>query len=248
MGTVISWTNETWNPVAGCTRVSEGCRNCYAERISLKFGRSQHPWTKKHERQNVVLHPERLRKPFGWKNPSRVFVNSMSDLFHPLVPDEYIAQVFGVMADTPQHTYQILTKRPDRAREWTGPWQPNIWMGATVEDRKSLPRVDAIRACGAQTKFLSLEPLIERLDGIDLNGIDWVIVGGESGPGYRPMDMEWARHLRDIAVAEGCAYFFKQDSGYRTELRPWLVEEDGSRWEWHQYPGHVTPPRRLDDE
>ncbi|HWE61569.1 MAG TPA: DUF5131 family protein [Chloroflexota bacterium] len=122
MGTIISWTDATWNPVTGCSRISDGCKNCYAERLSIKWGWSKHPWTANHAADNVVLHPERLGQPYRWKAPHRVFVNSMSDLFHPLVPDSYLAEVFAVMVATPQHTYQILTKRPERAAAWSGPW------------------------------------------------------------------------------------------------------------------------------
>lgn len=213
MATLISWCDETWNPTTGCSRVSDGCTHCYAESLSLKFGWSKKPWTLNNAAENVVLHPDRLRKPYGWKKPSRVFVNSMSDLFHAQVPDAFIAGVFAVMADTPQHTYQILTKRPERAATWPGPWPANIWQGTSVEDSKALTRVDAIRRCGAKTKFLSCEPLLGDLTGIDLTGIDWVIAGGESGTHLKSpadprwMRMAWARNLRDASVRDGAAYF-----------------------------------------
>lgn len=248
MATLISWTDETWNPTTGCSRVSDGCRYCYAEQLSLRFGWSKKPWTANNAKENIILHPERLRKPYAWKQPSRVFVNSMSDLFHELVPDEFIAKVFAVMNDTPQHTYQILTKRAERAAAWPGPWTSNIWQGTSVEDRRVLPRVDALRRCAAQTRFLSCEPLLGPLEALDLTGIHWVIVGGESGAHMKRADnprwmrQEWARAIRDKCVATGAAFFFKQDSGVRTELRTWLVEEDGSRWTWHQYPGHLDSP------
>lgn len=249
MATLISWTDETWNPTTGCSKVSEGCRYCYAEGLSLRFGWSKKPWTKPNEAENVICHPARLRKPFTWKKPSRVFVNSMSDLFHEVVPGAFIADVFEVMVATPQHTYQILTKRPERAAEWGGPWPANVWLGTSVEDQRVANRIDAIRRCGAQTKFLSCEPLIGPLD-YDMAGIDWVICGGESGRHMtagnpRWMQMEWARRLRDTCEDAGTAFFFKQDSGSRTEMRPWLVEEDGSCWEWHQYPGHHAAPVRV---
>lgn len=262
MATLISWTDETWNPVSGCHKVSDGCRYCYAETLSLRFGWSKKPWTAANAKDNVILHPERLKKPFTWKKPSRVFVNSMSDMFHPLVPDEFIFRVFDVMTALPQHTFQILTKRPERAEAWQK-WAPNIWMGATVEDKRVEGRIDNIRNCRASVKFLSCEPLLGPLDGIDLTGIDWVIAGGESGAHLREaetalksgrdpriinprwMDMAWARQLRDVSVRDGAAFFFKQDSGVRTELRPWLVEEDGSRWTWHQYPGYKDDPEKV---
>jgi protein gp37 len=237
MGTKIRWTNETWNPTTGCSRVSAGCKHCYAEALSLRFKRSAKPWTARNAHENVVLHPERLRKPYAWREPKRVFVNSMSDLFHELIPDEYVRQVFDVMADLPQHTFQVLTKRPERAVTWPGPWPDNIWMGTSVEGRKELHRVDALRSCGAQTRFLSAEPLLGPLAPLDLVGIDWVIVGGESGPGHRTMDHKWARGVRDECIEQGVAFFFKQDSGPRTEMRPWL---DGMVWE--QYPGDLRPP------
>lgn len=251
MGTGISWTNETWNPTTGCSRVSEGCRHCYAESLSLRFGWSQSPWTARNAKENVRLHPERLRKPYGWKAPSRVFVNSMSDLFHPLIPDVFIADVFAVMADLPQHTFQILTKRPERAASWPGPWTPNIWMGATVEERRVIHRIDTLRHCAAHTRFLSCEPLLSSLGALDLSGIHWVIVGGESGWHMRSstnprwIQQAWAREIRDACVAQQVAYFYKQDSGHKTELRPWLIETDGTRWEWHQFPGELIPPHQL---
>lgn len=247
MGTIISWTNETWNPTTGCTKISEGCRNCYAERISLKFGYTRKPWTSVNEAENVTCHPERLKKPYTWKKPSRVFVNSMSDLFHPAIPDIFIAQVFKVMNDTPQHTYQVLTKRPERAAAWGGTWGPNIWMGVSVEDKKAVARLDTLRACPAIRLFVSFEPLISDLGPIDLTGFSWAIVGGESGPGYRPMNHAWARAIRDECLRLDIAYFFKQDAAFKTETRPWLVHENGSRWQWQQYPGQLTPPVCLDD-
>lgn len=248
VSTIISWTNETWNPVTGCSRVSEGCRNCYAERLSLKFRWSAKPWTANNAAENVICRPKRLRKPYAIKKPSRIFTNSMSDMWHDQVPDSFIAEIFAVMNDTPQHTYQILTKRPERCAEWPGPWTPNIWMGTSIEDARVAGRADALRRCKAQVRFLSAEPLIGSLTDLNIEGIHWVIVGGESGPGFRKMEMEWARELRAACVTQKIAYFFKQDSAFRTETRPWLVEPDGSRWEWHQYPGHLIAPTRLEDQ
>jgi len=238
MSTAIRWTNETWNPATGCSKVSAGCRHCYAEQISLRFRHSSRPWAARFAEENLVLHPDRLAKPFSWRTPKRVFVNSMSDLFHELVPDEYIARVFEVMVQLPQHTFQVLTKRSQRAAEWPGPWPENIWMGVSVEHKRVLGRVDDLRRCGAATKFLSAEPLLGPLCGLSLDGIDWVIVGGESGPHHRPMEHDWARAIRDLCVDAGKAFFFKQDSATRSETRPWL---DGMIWE--QYPGDLVPPR-----
>jgi protein gp37 len=249
-GTGIRWTNQTWNPTTGCSKVSAGCKFCYAETLSLKMGWSKLPWLPANEDENVIMHPNRLRAPYKWKTPSRVFVNSMSDLFHAKVPDDFIAQVFAVMLDTPQHTYQILTKRPERAAAWGGPWPHNIWMGTSVEDERVMDRIDALRPCAAQTLFLSCEPLLGPLPNIDLRGIAWVICGGESGrhladPRFKPrwMRMEWARELRDACVDQNVAYFFKQDSGYVTELRPWIVEADGSHTIWEQYPDEKVAPK-----
>lgn len=238
-GTVIP--GQSWNPVTGCSRVSSGCKHCYAEQLSLRFGWTKKAWTARNAEINVQLHPERLHKPYTWKRPTRVFVNSMSDLFHPLVPDEFIAQIFAVMCDLPQHTFQVLTKRPERALLWPGPWAPNIWMGTSVEDRRAVHRIQALRGCGAEVKFLSIEPLLGPLGPIDLTDIDWVIVGGESGRSYRPMNHNWAREIRDACVEAGVAFFFKQDSGPRTEMRPWL---DNMIWE--QYPGDLAPPRPVE--
>ena len=239
MSTIISWTDETWNPTTGCSKVDGDCKNCYAERISAKFaaswGMTFRTWSRQNAAGNVSLHPERLDKPRKIKTPSRIFVDSMSDLFHEMVPDEFIAQVFGVMEECPQHTFQILTKRPERAAAWRGPWTPNVWMGTSVGHRAALHRVDEIRRCRAKTLFLSLEPLWERLGMIDLDQIDWVIVGGESGPGYRPMPHAWAREIRDQCVRCEIPFWFKQSAGPRTEMGVELEEEDGSKSLWRQF-------------
>lgn len=245
MGTAISWTQETWNPVTGCSRVSEGCRHCYAEALSLQRGWSMLPWTAANAAANVVLHPERLRKPLSWKEPRRVFVNSMSDLFHELIPDEYLARIFASMVATP-HTYQCLTKRPERAATWPGPWTERIWLGASIENRKTLARLEPLRRSAALVRFLSLEPLLEDLGPLNLAGIQWVIVGGESGPGFRPMEHAWARAIRDQCVAAGVPFFFKQSAARRSEIGTQLVEADGSRTMWQQYPDDLTPPQQRE--
>lgn len=242
---IIAWTTRTWNPTFGCSHVSEGCRNCYAEQLSLKFGWSKQPWTAPHAAENVKVRPERLREPDKLKEPSRIFVNSMSDLFHPLIPDTFRAQVFDTMARANQHTYQVLTKRPELAAKWAGPWLANIWMGASVEDARNAHRIAQLRDCPAQVRFLSIEPLIAPVGNMDLTGIHWVIVGGESGPHYRPMDHAWARDIRDQCVAAGVAFFFKQSAARFTERGTALIEEDGSAWEWRQFPGEFTPPRQV---
>lgn len=240
--TAISWTNATWNPTHGCSRVSEGCRHCYAERLSLQKGFTRLPWTKPNEQANVLLKSHKLRDPLTLKEPSRIFVNSMSDLFHPMIPDSYLDRVWDTMRLTPQHTYQILTKRPERAGTWHGPWLSNIWMGTSIEDRKSLTRLETLRACPALVRFLSLEPLLEDLGPLDLAGIAWVIVGGESGPGYRPMPHAWARSIRDSCLTQHVPFFFKQSAAPRTELGTALHHEDQHFWHWGQYPGQFIPP------
>lgn len=286
--TAIGWTDQVWNPVTGCSKVSEGCRNCYAETISLRYGRSQKPWAAQYAAENVVLHPDRLSAPLKWKKPARCFVNSMSDLFHDQVPDAYIDQIFAVMASTPQHTYQILTKRPERMAEYAtfaardarasqhegGPsrigeatarlsggtsgsataysashWPlPNVWFGTSVEDQRAADeRIPHLLRTPAAVRFLSCEPLLgpvdltkirmgkqpqqlgefdqyldavkpAHVDGMGFErrlnrGIDWVIVGGESGPKRRAMDLEWASSLIEQCRTAGIAVYTKQDSG-----------------------------------
>lgn len=243
--TIISWTGHTWNPVHGCSRVSEGCRNCYAEQLSRRYGFTKKPWIGANAAENVMLKPHKLRDPYRIKEPARIFVNSMSDLFHPQVPDDYIRRVFDVMNDLPQHVFQVLTKRPERAAEWAYGWADHIWMGTSVEDRRVVHRIDSLRKCPAHVRFVSAEPLIGPFGQVDLTGIHWIIVGGESGKNHRKMDHAWAREIKNQCVAQNVAFFFKQDSGYKTELRPWLVEEDGSRWEWQQWPDEMRAPKLL---
>ena len=239
--TLISWANVTWNPIHGCSKVSPGCDRCYAETLSLRRGWTKHPWIGEHVTENVMTKPHKLGEPYKYKEPSRVFVNSMSDLFHKQIPDDYISQVFTVMNELPQHIFQILTKRPRRAAKWTGPWSDNIWQGTSVEDRKRLFRIDQLRECQAKTRFLSLEPLLEDLGELDLTGIHWVIVGGESGKGYRPMSHAWARDIRDQCVEKGVAFFFKQSAAFRTETGTDLEETDGTKTTWNQFPDTFVP-------
>lgn len=236
MATLISWTDETWNPTTGCSRVSEGCRHCYAETLSLKYGWSTKPWTAVNAKGNIILHPDRLKKPYSWKGSKRIFVNSMSDLFHDLIPDDFIAQVFRVMNALPQHNFQILTKRAERAAAWLGPWTENIWMGTSVESRHEAHRIESLRSCKARILFISYEPALAPLGEVDLSGYHWLIVGGESGPGYRKMSMAWAREARDLCKKYGLAFYFKQDSGPKTETRPWLIESDGTQIVCQEYP------------
>ncbi len=215
----IEWTEATWNPVAGCSKVSPGCAHCYAETISLRFSRSRKPWLPEYEVENVVLHPERLGQPSRWRRPRLIFVNSMSDLFHERVPLAFIRRVFDVMIEADQHVYQILTKRHERLAALAPrlPWPQNVWMGVSIENRRWIDRADYLRRVPAAVRFISAEPLLGPLDGLDLSGIDWLIVGGESGTRHRPMQAQWATDLRDLCRREGVAFFFKQWGGARAK-------------------------------
>jgi protein gp37 len=209
----IEWTEATWNPVTGCDKVSPGCKNCYAERLALRLqaaGTAQY-----RSGFQLVLHPEVLQRPMSWKKPKLIFVNSMSDLFHKDIPAEYIKRVFSVMQATPQHQFQILTKRAERAMELNDQliWGDNVWMGVSVESDDYLKRIDYLIETSARIKFLSLEPLLGPLPRLDLGGIDWVIVGGESGPRSRPMKPQWVRQIRAQCVAARVPFFFKQWGG-----------------------------------
>lgn len=218
INTKIEWTDATWNPVRGCTKISPGCKHCYAETFAERFrGVRGHPYERGFD---LRLVPEKLLEPFTWTKPSMVFVNSMSDLFHEDVPDEYIAQVAHVMTEASWHTYQVLTKRSERlmkllnGRLAFATVSPHIWWGVSVEDvRHGKPRIEHIRRTPARVKFLSIEPLLEDLDVVDLTGIDWVIVGGESGPGARPMRSEWVNNLLRDCRRQGVPFFFKQWGG-----------------------------------
>src|SRR6266849_5720847 len=219
----IEWTDATWNPVRGCTKISPGCKHCYAETFAERFrGVKGHPYEQGFD---LRLVPEKLTEPFAWRSPKLVFVNSMSDLFQPGVPDEYTEAVSRVMATADWHTYQVLTKRSQRLRDLLqgrlrfAAGKENIWWGVSVEDRKyGLPRVDDLRQAPARVRFLSIEPLLEDLGEIDLTGIDWVIVGGESGIRHRPIAVEWVRSIRDQCQAAKVPFFFKQWGG-RTPKR-----------------------------
>jgi protein gp37 len=222
--TSIEWTDATWNPVAGCTVISPGCTNCYAMRMAARLeamtvakysgltrksgGRSV--WTGK-----ITLDDRSLDAPRAWSKPRRIFVNSMSDLFHELVPTEFIARTWRVMAETPRHTYQILTKRPDRMAEVAAslPVLRNVWLGTSVEDADFLHRIDHLRRIPATVRFISFEPLIGSVAGADLRGIHWAIVGGESGPRARPMLEQWVEEVEAVCRRNGTAFFFKQWGG-----------------------------------
>ncbi|MHC4131808.1 MAG: DUF5131 family protein [Planctomycetota bacterium] len=209
----IEWTESTWNPVTGCTKISSGCKNCYAERMALRLKAAGSPNYINGFR--VSLHPNVLEKPLHWRQPRTIFVNSMSDIFHRGIPRDFILEIFDVMMRASHHRYQILTKRSKRMLELSSilPWQTNIWMGITVETAKYLYRIDHLRQTNAAVKFISFEPLLGSIPDIDLTGIDWVIVGGESGPGARPVKSEWITDIRDQCIDADVPFFFKQWGG-----------------------------------
>jgi len=237
----IEWTEATWNPVTGCDRISTGCDHCYALTLAkrlkamgaAKYQNDGDPRTSG-PGFAVTTHPASLEQPYRWRSPRVVFVNSMSDLFHARVPLEFIRDVFAVMADTPQHTYQVLTKRAMRARRLADQldFPPNMWLGVSVESSGYFHRIDKLRRIPTAVRFLSCEPLLGPLDGINLDGIGWVIAGGESGPNHRPMDISWARGIRDACVSADVPFFFKQWDG-RTPKN--LGRELDGRI-WSQYP------------
>ncbi|MBA5867958.1 MAG: DUF5131 family protein [Nitrospira sp. CR1.3] len=233
----IEWTEATWNPVTGCDKISPGCKNCYAERLALRL---QAAGTRQYKDGFVLrLHPESLDVPLGWKKSRVIFVNSMSDLFHRDVPIDFIRKVFAVMRATPQHEFQILTKRADRLVEVDRelPWSDNVWMGVSVESEDYVQRIDHLKRTGARVKFLSLEPLLGPLPHLDLEGIDWVIVGGESGPRSRLMKPEWVREIRAQCISAKVPFFFKQWGGvFKTKAGRTL---DGRTWD--EMPKTVKP-------
>ena len=211
----IEWTESTWNPVTGCTKVSPGCAHCYAERIALRLQAMGHP--NYVNGFKVTIHEHMLALPLRWKKPQMIFVNSMSDLFHEDVPLEFIQKVFDVMRRASWHIFQVLTKRSQRLLELNPEidWPPNVWMGVSVENQDYIFRIEHLRQTNAHLKFLSLEPLLGPLPNLDLRGIDWVIVGGESGPGARPIKEEWVIDIRDQCRAANIPFFFKQWGGVR---------------------------------
>ena len=234
----IEWTEATWNPVTGCDRVSAGCEHCYAMTLAKRL---KAMGSAKYQNDGdlrtsgpgfgVTTHPQALDEPYRWRQPRVIFVNSMSDLFHARVPLEFIRDVFDVCRDTPQHTYQVLTKRSLRLRRVAEKleWPTNLWMGVSVEDGGALPRVDHLRKVPAAVRFLSCEPLIGPLEGLDLAGIHWVIAGGESGPRHRYVDDAWVRQIRDACIASRVPFFFKQWGG-RTP-KSLGRELDGRLWD-----------------
>ena len=225
----IEWTQATWNPVTGCTKISQGCKNCYAERMAKRLKAMG-----KHQYRNgfkITLQPQMLSLPRKWKRPRVIFVNSMSDLFHEDVPLTYIKRVFKVMNECAQHTFQVLTKRPERVAEIANQlcWTQNIWMGTSVENLLVLHRVKSLRSVPAHSRFLSVEPLLGPIPRLPITGMHWIIVGGESGPRSRPMDPEWVRQIRDRCIEYDVPFFFKQWGGTNKKMTGRML--DGRTWD-----------------
>jgi protein gp37 len=234
--TEIEWTDATWNPVTGCTKITRGCDLCYAERFSERFrGVPDHPFESGFD---LKLRPERLQQPLRWRQPRRIFVNSMSDLFHKEIPQTFIDAVFDTMEAANWHTFQVLTKRSSlmtrylRRRYGTDKASPHIWLGVSVEDARNTIRLNHLRVAAASTKFVSFEPLLGPVGRVDLRGIDWAIVGGESGPHARPMLEDWAIEIRDQCRSAKVAFFFKQWGGVRPKSGGRLLQGR----EWNNYP------------
>lgn len=225
----IEWTEATWNPVTGCSQVSPGCAHCYAKTFAERWrGVAGHPYVQGFD---LKLWPDRLEVPLRWRKPKTIFVNSMSDLFHEDIPERYIQRVFATMRQAHWHTFQILTKREARLAELADriEWAPNIWMGVTIENRRFVRRSEVLRDVPAFVRFISAEPLLGPLDGLSLSGIDWLIAGGESGPGHRRVDPDWVRDLRDRCNQEDVSFFFKQWGGTRPKSNGRQL--DGREWD-----------------
>jgi len=229
------------------------CSRCYAEALSNRRGWTPKPWLERNEQDNVQFHPERFReiRRLPVKDPglppsqrNRIFICSMGDLFHRLVPDSLLHELFDNMAATP-HIYQLLTKRPERAMEWPGPWPENVWLGTSAGHPITKWRIECLRRSKAQVRFVSAEPLLGSMLPLNLDGIHQVIVGGESGAGFRKMDMAWAREIRDECMRTNTAFFFKQAASFVTERECYLVEEDGTCWQYRQFPGELTAPIQV---
>ena len=246
----IEWTESTWNPVTGCTKISPGCRHCYAERMAKRLQAMGQPNYRRGF--ELAVHEHALHIPLRWKKPQMVFVNSMSDLFHDEVPVEFIQRVFGVMREASWHTFQVLTKRAERLEKVgrTIDWPANVWMGVSVEASKYLCRIGHLRKTGGAIKFVSFEPLLESLGDLDLSGVDWAIVGGESGPKARPMAKQWVTKIRDQCVAVGVPFFFKQWGGTNKKKAGRTL--GGSTWDQlpsrHDMPMYQFVKRSPDNE
>jgi protein gp37 len=228
----IEWTESTWNPVTGCNKISPGCKFCYADRMAKRLKAMGSPNYKNGFK--LTLHDHALELPLFWKKPRTIFVNSMSDLFHENIPLEFIQKVFNVMVKAEWHTFQILTKRSERLEELSGmlPWSKNIWMGASVENQKYTSRISDLRKVPSAVRFLSIEPLIGKITKLDLRGIDWVIVGGESGPKSRFMDPDWVRIIRDKCNEQEVPFFFKQWGGVNKKRTGRILD----RKTWNEMP------------
>ena len=231
----IEWTEATWNPVTGCTKISPGCDNCYAERMARRLKAMGQPNYR--NGFDLTLHEDALELPLTWRAARVVFVNSMSDLFHKRVPGDFIRRVFDVMRRADWHVFQVLTKRSHRmaAMNSSLDWPGNVWAGVSVENEDYAFRLDHLRETAARVKFVSFEPLLGPLAGVDLSGIDWVIVGGESGPGARPMDAQWAEEIRDQCLEQRIPFFFKQWGGVNKKRAGRVLE--GRTWD--QMPAHA---------
>lgn len=229
LGSSIEWTESTWNPTTGCDKISAGCKNCYAERMAERLQAMGQP--NYVNGFSLAMHPHMLDAPLRWKKPKTIFVNSMSDIFHKDVPIEFIRRVFEVMRSAHWHRFQVLTKRAERLEEIAPQlhWAPNIWMGVTVESEKYIHRIDCLRRTDAKIKFLSLEPLLSPLRELKLEKIDWVITGGESGPGARAMESSWVEDIRDQCVGKDVPFFFKQWGGVNKKRAGRLL--DGRTWD-----------------
>ena len=236
----IEWTESTWNPVTGCTKISPGCAHCYAERMAKRLqamGQGRY-----HNGFVLTLQPDVLEVPLRWKRPRMIFVNSMSDLFHKDVPAEFIEECFAVMQRASQHTFQVLTKRPERAAELASrlSWPDNVWMGTTVESADYVPRIHSLTRIPAAVRFLSIEPLLGLIPRLPLKGIHWVIVGGESGPNARPMEASWVLQIRDRCLASEVPFFFKQWGGVNKKKM-------GRKLQGRTWDGLPIPSRESED-
>ena len=235
--TGIEWTESTWNPLTGCTQLSPGCANCYAKTLAKRL---KAMGNQRYQNEfEITLHPDLIDLPLRWKKPRKVFVNSMSDLFHPEVPVEYIQRIFKVMNEAPQHTFQVLTKRHERLAEIAQAglvtWTDNIWQGVSIENNRFTVRADYLRQVPATVRFLSCEPLLGSLPDLNLDGIHWVIAGGESGINYRPVKLDDLRQVRDLCIANNVPFFLKQIGGVRPKSGGKIL--DGQ--EWQEMPTHL---------
>ena len=234
----IEWTDATWNPVTGCTKVSPGCKFCYAERLTERFGIRSFT--------EVTLHPDRLELPLRWRTPRRIFVNSMSDLYHEKVPEAFIARVFDVMTRADWHSFQVLTKRAERLVMLAPglPWPANVWQGVSIENAGYVQRIDYLRRVPAAVRFLSIEPLLGPIPKLDLRDVDWVIVGGESGPQHRSADPAWVRDIRDRCLISGVPFFFKQWGGRTAKSGGRTL--DGRTWDQMPMGQPTSAPSRSE--